>query len=436
MAAFKAVDPKGRVGVVQHGHRHLWAGTSWGEKMQGALNGIRVLDLASVIMGPVASQQLGDMGADVIKVESPEGDLTRSIGPRRSEKMGAVFLNINRNKRSVVLDLKQAEAREVLHALVRSSDVLIHSNRSKAAEKIGITYKTLTQINPRLIYCHVKGFADEGAYGGLTAFDDTIQALSGLAMLQSAVTNGGEPRYVPTSLADKICGLQAAFSVMVALMHRERTGEGQEVILPMLETMVAFNTTEHLWGHAFEPPLARMGYESVRAGTRRPYKTKDGYLAFLPYSDIHWNTFFKAIGKPEIMDDPRFTKFDDRMKNHTIVFGELVKQLQLRTNAEWVELLGDKDIPMAVVNDLEDLRDDPHLNSVNFWQDVDHPTEGKMRVASIPVSFSRTPGSIRRLAPRLGEHTYEVLRELDFADDEIMRLHDVGAVRGPMPATA
>jgi formyl-CoA transferase len=394
--------------------------------MEGALAGINVLDLASVIMGPLASQHLGDMGADVIKVENPDGDLTRSIGPRASEKMGAVFLNINRNKRSVVLDLTRPEGVEVLDRLVAGADVLIHSNRTRALRKLGLEYERLAAINPRLIYCHVKGFADDGAYGGLAAFDDTIQALSGLAMLQSAISEGAEPRYIPTSAADKVCAVHAAFSITAALMHRERTGRGQAISLPMMEVMSAFTTYEHLWGYAFEPPLAKMGYESVKAGNRRPYRTRDGYLAFLPYSDAHWRTFFTAIDAPEMMENPLFATFDARMKHPKNTFGILAKLLAERTNAEWGALLGHLDIPMAVVNDLEDLVEDPHLKSIDFWQEAEHPTEGTVRYARVPVDFSASPGSVRRLAPRLGEHTAEVLREIGLSDAEIERLQASG----------
>ena len=393
----------------------------------GPLAGIRILDLASVIMGPVSAQYLADMGADVIKVEAPEGDLTRALGPRRSDRMGAVFLTCNRNKRSIVLDMKRPEAREVLYRLAAGSDALVHSIRSEPAAKIGLTYEALRRHNERLVYCHVKGYSDAGAYAGQPAFDDTIQAGSGLAMLQTVVA--GEPRYFPSSIVDKICGIHAAYAILLALFHRERTGRGQQVELPMFETMAAFNVTEHLWGEAFQPPIGPMGYESIRKGVRKPYRTKDGHLAFLPYSDLHWQKFFRLIGRPELIDDPRFCSFDARTRNPDAVFGFVEQTLRERTTAEWVALLADQDMPMSAVNDLEGLLDHPHLASVDFWKTMEHPSEGRLRMPASPIGLSDSPAAIRRLAPRLGEHTREVLREFDFAEAEIGRLLEAGIVR-------
>jgi crotonobetainyl-CoA:carnitine CoA-transferase CaiB-like acyl-CoA transferase len=394
---------------------------------RGPLTGIKVLDLASVIMGPVAAQHLADMGADVIKVEAPEGDLTRSIGPRKSQDMGAVFITCNRNKRSIVLDLKKPESLAVLQRLVAGSDVLIHSVRTEPARKIGLDYESLRKLNERLVYCHVKGYADEGAYGGQPAFDDTMQAESGLAMLQTVI--GGEPRYFPSSIVDKICAIHAAYAVMLALFERAHSGLGQQVELPMFETISAFNVTEHLWGEAFQPPLGPMGYESVRKGVRKPYPTRDGHLAFLPYSDLHWHKFFRLVGRPELSEDARFSTFNARMKNYDAVFGFVEDTLRGRSTAEWVALFADADIPMAAVNALEDLLEHPHLQSVGFWQSLAHPTEGTLRTASNPIKLQRTPASIRRLAPRLGEHTREVLREFEFRGDEVEQLLGDGVAR-------
>ena len=394
---------------------------------KGQLAGVKVLDLASVIMGPTAAQHLADMGADVIKVEAPEGDLTRSIGPRKSKDMGAVFLTCNRNKRSIVLDMKKPRARAVLQRLVAGCDVLLHSVRTEPARRIGLSYEELKAHNPGLIYCHVKGYSDAGAYAGQPAFDDTMQAESGLAMLQTVVA--GEPRYFPSSIVDKICGMYAAFAVSMALIHRQRSGEGQQVELPMLETIAAFNVTEHLWGEAFQPALGPMGYESVRKGVRKPYPTRDGYLAFLPYSDVHWHKFFRLVGRPELVDDPRYATFPARMNNYDAVFGFVADTLKTRTTVEWVQLFGDQDIPMAAVNQLEDLLEHPHLRSVGFWKFMEHPTEGMLRMPANPIGLTRSPPSIRRLAPRLGEHTREVLREFEFRADEVEGLLQDGTTR-------
>jgi formyl-CoA transferase len=399
---------------------------------RGPLTGIKVLDLASVIMGPVAAQHLADMGAEVIKVEAPEGDLTRSVGPRHSTDMGAVFITCNRNKRSIVLDLKRPAAREVLHRLVAGSDVLIHSVRTAPAKKIGLTYDDLRKLNERLVYCHVKGYSDDGAYAGQPAFDDTMQAESGLAMLQSAVA--GEPRYVPSSIVDKICAIHAAYAIALALFERAHSGLGQEIELPMFETITAFNLTEHLWGQAFQPALGTMGYDSVRRGVRKPYPTKDGHLAFLPYSDVHWHKFFRLIGRPELANDEQFKSFPARQKNYDAVFGIVRETLAQRTTAEWVALFADADIPMSAVNTIDDMLEHPHLKSVDFWQTEDHPTEGTLRFASNPIGLKRTPPALRRLPPRLGEHTREVLREFEYGPGEIDTLVNEGVARQWQPA--
>lgn len=389
-------------------------------RMAGPLEGIRVLDLTSVVLGPMTAQYLGDMGADVIKVEPPEGDITRTIGARRSDGMGALFLANNRNKRSVVLDLKRPQGQEVLRRMARDCDVLLHSVRAASAARLGLAYEALCELNPRLIYCHVKGFSDRGAYAGRPAYDDIIQALSGLAMLQTIAA--GEPRYVPSIIADKITAVHAAYAIALALFHRERSGRGQSVGVPMMETMVAFNSAEHLGGCVFEPAEGRMGYEPVRQGMRRPFRTRDGWLCVLPYTDANWRRFFELAERPDLAADPRFATQRGRQKNLELVMGELAKQLATRSSAEWLRLLLEADIPCAAVNDLEDLLNDPHLESVEFWKIVEHPTEGKLRLAANPLELSATPPSIRRGPPRLGEHTVEVLRSFGYDPAAIERL--------------
>ena len=383
----------------------------------GPLAGLRVLDLSSVVLGPMAAQYLGDMGADVVKVEPPEGDVTRMIGPRRSDLMGALFLANNRNKRSVVLDLKREPAREALRDLVRTSDVLLHSVRTPAAVRLGLDYESLSALNSRLVFCHLLGFSDSGAYAGRAAYDDIVQSLAGLAMLQKVPA--GEPRYIPSILADKTTAVHAAYAIALALFARERTGRGQRVGVPMLETMVAFTAAEHLGGYIFEPPLGPMGYQPVRLGMRRPFKTTDGYLCFMPYTDGHWRRFLDLIDEPAIASDPRFMTMAGRQANIELVWAEVGRQLARRSNAEWLALIGQTDIPFAVLNELEDLIDDPHLESVGFWHMGEHPSEGLLRLPANPIEMSLTPPSIRRLPPRLGEHTAELLGELGYDRERI-----------------
>jgi len=384
-----------------------------------ALEGIRVLDLSSVILGPMAAQYLGDMGADVIKVESPEGDITRSIGPRRHEGMGALFLANNRNKRSVVLDLKDPAARAKLRAMVARSDVLLHSIRAPAAARLGLSWEALSAVNPRLVLCHVTGFAEGGPYADRPAYDDIIQALSGLAMLQTVAA--GEPRYVPSIICDKITAVHAALAIALALFHRERSGRGQEVKVPMLETLVAFNAAEHLGGHIFEPPLGEMGYAPVRQGLRRPFRTADGWICLLPYTDPHWKRFFEVAGRADLAGDPEWATLAGRQRNLDRIWAQVAELLRARRTEEWLAELLAADIPVAAVNDLEDLLDDPQLAATGFWEMHAHPSEGMLRLPASALGLSATPPSVRRLPPRLGEHTQEVLREFGLADTDDAR---------------
>ena len=396
------------------------------KRTAGPLEGIRILDLTSVVLGPMTAQYLGDMGADVIKIEALEGDIARTVGPRRSDRMAALFLATNRNKRSVVINLQSPAGQAILRKMVASCDVLLHSIRTGSAERIGISYGALSPLNPRLIYCHVTGFSDAGAYAGRPAYDDIIQALSGLARLQTVIA--GEPRYVPSIVADKITAVHAAYAIALALFHRANTGLGQEVVVPMFETMVAFNAIEHLGGSIFEPPVGKMGYEPVLKGMRRPFKTRDGYLCVLPYTDMNWRRFFEIVARPDLAADPRFGTQAGRQRNLEIVLRELGAQLATRTNADWLPLLQAADIPSAVVNDLEDLLVDPHLESIGFWKLVEHPSEGMLRLPGIAIGMSGATPAIGRPPPRLGEHTREVLRTFDYDDAEIEQLAAGGVV--------
>ncbi len=375
--------------------------------MSGPLAGIQVVDLTSVAMGPLATQILGDMGADVIKVESPDGDHFRYVAPFRHPGMSAAFLNLNRNKRSIVLDLKQEEGRRALLDLVSRADAFVYNVRPQSMRKLGLDYESLRARNPRLIHCGVYGFSELGPYAGRPAYDDIIQAMCGIAALQGH--NGQEgPEYVNTVIADKVAGITAAYAIAMALYERERSGLGQAIEVPMFETLVAFTLVEHLAGETFKPAERGMGYERVLSPHRRPYRTSDGCIGLLPYTSAHWHRFFEISGKTEHARDPRFHDPASRAQNIDAVYGILADIVAQRSTAEWVALLKDADIPWTQILAPEDLLEDAHLQAIGFFRDVIHPSEGAVRSMGIPVDFSRTPGSVRRLAPRLGEHTADL----------------------------
>jgi crotonobetainyl-CoA:carnitine CoA-transferase CaiB-like acyl-CoA transferase len=366
--------------------------------MSGPLHGVRVVDMTSVGMGPYATQMLGDMGAEVIKVEAPEGDVFRTTAPAASPGMGAAYLNLNRNKRSVTLDVKRPEEREKLLQLIDGADVFVSNVRPAALRRLGLDAAALCERNPRLIHCSAVGFGQDGPYAGNPAFDDIIQALSGLADLQGR--NSGAPSYVNTIVADKVAGLALASAIPMALYERERSGLGQSIEVPMFETLVAFTLVEHLSGHTFVPPLGPMGYSRVLSPQRRPYRTRDGYVALLPYTDAQWQRFFALAGRPELASDVRYVDAASRARHFDALYQDLADIVAEHDTAYWLSALADADIPHSRVNTLEDLFDDPHLKQTGFFQQMDHATEGKVMVPSIPLRFSRTPGDIRRLAPR------------------------------------
>jgi len=382
--------------------------------MPGPLTGVRVIDLTSVVMGPYATQILGDMGADVIKVESPEGDVCRYVTPFRNRGMGAVFLNLNRNKRSIALDLKHEDERRALLDLLSSADVFVTTVRPQAMRRLGLDYESLSERNPRLIYCGAYGFSEEGPYAGRPAFDDIIQAMCGVASLQGKGQGENDPngpRYVNTIFADKTVGFTVAYAVAMALYERERSGRGQAIEVPMFETMVSFTLIEHLAGETYCPARESMGYERVLSEHRKPYPTKDGYIGLLPYTAEQWARFFEAAGRPEMAADPRVTDPALRSRKINELYSLLAEIVAERTTAEWVELLRAADLPMTPVLSPEDLLDDEHLQAIGFFQREVHPSEGEVRTIGIPVRFSRTPGAVRRLAPRLDEHREEILLE-------------------------
>jgi crotonobetainyl-CoA:carnitine CoA-transferase CaiB-like acyl-CoA transferase len=376
--------------------------------MAGPLHGVRILDLTTVVMGPFATQILGDMGADVIKIEAPGGDSMRKVGPFRHANMGPLFLQANRNKRGVVLDLKKAEDREALLSLVPSADVLVYNIRPQAMRRLGLDYDTLAAINPGLIVCGAFGFGEGGPYAGRPAYDDIMQAASGMSSLLQRVN--GKPSYAPINICDRTVGLYLANTLLGALFHKARSGEGQAIELPMFETMAQFIAGDHLGGESFVPALGSSGYQRLLSTQRGPYPTSDGHLCVVVYTDEHWRRFSTMIGLPDLVaSDPRFATLQTRTVHAEGMGAFLAEHLPSKTTTEWIALFGAADIPATPVNAIEDLFDDPHLQAVGFWHEIEHPTEGLLRVPGVPGTWSRTQPDIRRLAPGLGEHTDEVL---------------------------
>jgi crotonobetainyl-CoA:carnitine CoA-transferase CaiB-like acyl-CoA transferase len=396
----------------------------------GPLQGVRIVDMTTVLMGPYATQMLGDYGADIIKVESPDGDVTRQIGPARHAGMGPVFLNTNRSKRSICLDLKKAAGREILLRLVAAADVLVYNVRPQAMERLQLGYETVAAANPRLIYAGVFGFGQDGPYAAKPAYDDLIQGASALADLM-ARTGDGTPRYVPNALVDRIVGLTAVGAILASIVHRDRTGKGQRVDIPMFETMAGFVMGDHLGGLTYDPPLDRGGYARHLSRDRRPYRTSDGYICVIVYNDKQWDKFLAAVGRDDLRTNPVFATFAGRATNIDTVYAELARILETRTTAEWMTLLDQADVPAMPMHDLESILGDPHLAATHFFPVVEHPSEGRIRSMRTSATWSDTPVEPSRLAPRLGEHSEEILREAGYSLDEITDMVRSGVTKTP-----
>ncbi|OZC84931.1 CoA transferase [Rhodococcus sp. 06-412-2C] len=377
----------------------------------GLLAGIRVIEFASVIMAPYAGQQLGDLGADVIKVEPPGGDMTRSMGSARHTGMAGATLNLNRNKRSVVVDAKAPGGREAMLALVATADVFITNVRPDAIGRLGLTYEDLRAVNPRLIYARGQGFRSDSKYGNHAAYDDIVQAASGLVALNEQVT--GEPYFVPTVLVDKICGMQIVSSVLAALVFRDRTGVGQNIEIPMADTMLAFNLVEHLAAATLDPE-APYGYRRALSSSRRAQRTADGSMCILPYSDRNWRDFFTFVDRTDLVDDPRFTSMSRRAENADDLYRLVSELTPSRTSAEWQEFCDRASIPAAPVLDLKSASESNYAVAGGLVVDTEHPTEGTYRQVAVPVRYSAYPRPTIRPCPTIGEHTDEVFAEIGY----------------------
>ena len=384
----------------------------------GALQGIRIIDLTTTLLGPYATQMLADLGADVIKIEPPGGDIRRNLGPSRNPGMSAQYLHVNRGKRNVVVDLKHPQGRSVVLKLCESADALVHNSRREAMARLRLAYEDVAEVNAGIVYCGAVGFGAKGAYAKKPAYDDLIQGLAGIPGLQERAS--GTASFVPMNLADRVVGMAFANAIMAALLYRARTGEGQAVEVPMFETMTEFVLSEHLWGHTFAPPLEGMG--AVRMFDRKPTKTLDGYVCHWLASDAQYARFVDALGCPQMKDDERFARRERRIRNIAAFQSFVAGEFSKRTTAECVALCERADVPAMPMHSLESLMSDPHLREVGFFRTLEHPSEGAIVSMKVPSSWSKSVPNNARLAARFGEHTREVLAEIGYGAVEIERL--------------
>ncbi len=394
------------------------------------LRGVRILDLTTIVLGPYATQILGDFGADVVKIESPNGDLFRAARPGRSDTMGAAYLNCNRNKRSLVIDLKSDKGKTLLAEMIKGADVLVHNMRGKAADKLGINFERVHEINPRLVYCTAPGFGSDGPYADDPAYDDVIQAASGLAALNT--NDAGEPRFITSILCDKVSALHFALAVLAGLQGRDRTGEGSYIETPMFESVVHFLLLEQMAGRLFEPAEGDLIYSRLSSPYRKPYRTRDGFIGLLPYTSKHWIKFLKFIGQDELAGQEWVSNATSRSERINELYQAVSKTIPSKTTKEWIAIFRELDIPCAPVNSFADLFDDPHLNAVGFFENIEHPTEGKLVVPKSPFNVKNCKPEKDRPAPGLGEHGADVLADYGISQDQIDELFRDGVVK-PAP---
>lgn len=391
----------------------------------GPLAGMRILDVTTVLLGPYATKILGDLGADVIKIEPVEGEGRRTSGPQRNKGMGQTFMVLNRAKRAIAINLKDAAGRDAFLRLAATADAMVHNARVQAMVRLGLDYEGVRKVKPDIAYCYAVGFGSKGRYAGRPAYDDIIQGLTGLPSLLSEAA--GKPLFVPINMADRVCGVYLANATLAALLHRARTGQGQEVEVPMFEMMAEMVLSEHLWDNYFVPPTKTKNRN--RMFDRRPYKTRDGYICVMVGGDKMFAIFCELAGKPELKADPRFAERSQRSTHAKDLYDVMEAALGARTSAQWLALLTQADIPAAPVHTIESLLADPHLDDVDFFQVEAHPTEGPLRAMRLPMRFSASPLMNRRPTPHVGEHTVELLREAGLSVAEIDKLLADGVVR-------
>ena len=394
------------------------------EQRTAPLSGVTIIDMTTVQMGPYATLILADLGANVIKIESPKsgGDISRQSIPARTRGMGQNFLNSNRNKRSVALDLKHPDGRAALLALTKRADVLVYNVRPQAMSRLKLTYADIKAVNPKIIYVGALGFSQRGRYAGRPAFDDLLQGMAGLPWLFGRAS-GERPRYVPVAYVDRSSALHIVIAVLAALHARKRTRRGQSVDVPMFENLVHSVLGEHMEGETFIPAKGPMGHARTLALEHRPYRTKDGFICTLLNNDKQWRAFFTMIGQPERFDaDERFSSRANRNKNNDAVYAFQSEILRTRTTAEWTKLFLEHDLPVGPMNSLQDVLNDTHLADIGYFARIEHPTEGSLRTMYYPTEFSTTPVTSRHPAPHLGEHTEELLAEAGYEQHRIDEL--------------
>lgn len=385
----------------------------------GPLKGIKIVDMSTVVMGPYATQILGDLGADIVKIENIGGDIMRYAGKSPTPLMGPVYMRCNRNKKSLELDLAKPSAKKAVNSLIKKADIFITNIRLSGLERLDYNYEKVKEINPNIIYVHCVGFGSDGPYGGRQAYDDLVQAASGVTELISQATGSPEPRYIPSIIADKTAALHAVYATIAGLFHRERSGEGQFIEVPMFESFVSFNMVENLYGPTFVPSQGPMVYPRSIEPNRKPFPTKDGFIGIVPYNDEHWFKLFELAGSKEVMDDPKFLTFKDRTENISQLYAKVGEVTKKKSTQEWVDLLEKAQIPYMPVQKMSEILKDDHLTKIGFFEQRKHPTEGTYISLKHPVKFSETPAVVLRDPPKVGQDNFEILSDLGYNEEQI-----------------